>query len=285
MHPKKTNIILIGMPGSGKSTVGVILAKSLCRQFVDTDILIQNEQQRTLQAIIDSEGSTALRNIEEQVLLKVNRKNHIIATGGSAAYSHQAMIHLKKEGLTVFLHTDLEVLKSRIQNYETRGLAKRKDQTFQDLFNERSQLYNKYADITVQSSSITQDQVCEKIITQLDFQIYKPLSMRLQNEFDTVKIMVELYCRDHHKTATVTCNRCVELTEYVRKRLVDCPFKEQKATCGNCTVHCYKKDMQQRVKEVMRYSGPKMIWKHPVKAIQHLINSKKEPPKVDSGKR
>jgi len=164
----KTNIVLIGMPGSGKSTTGVILAKSLGKEYIDTDILIQNEQQRTLQEIIDSDGHMVLREIEENVLLKVNCKNHIIATGGSAAYSHLAMTHLKKEGLAVFLHANLNALKSRIHNYETRGLAKRPDQSFQDLFDERSELYNKYADITVKSSLLTQDQVCDKIIVAID---------------------------------------------------------------------------------------------------------------------
>lgn len=282
MYHKKSNIILIGMPGSGKSTVGVILAKSLGRQFIDTDILIQSEQQRTLQEIIDSEGPMALRNIEEKALLKVNRINHVIATGGSAAYSHPAMIHLKKEGLAVFLHTDLAVLKSRIHNYETRGLAKRPDQSFQDLFDERSYLYNKYADITVESSTSTQDQVCDKIIEQLDRSLFKPLSPRLQKEFETINIMTDLYCRDHHTAEDITCDKCVELIEYARKRLIDCPFQDQKTTCGKCAVHCYNKNMQERVKKVMRYSGPKMIWKHPVKAIQHLIDSKRKLPESAS---
>ncbi len=163
----KTNIVLIGMPGSGKSTTGVILAKFIGKKYIDTDILIQNEQQRTLQEIIDSDGHMALREIEENALLKVSCKNHVIATGGSAAYSHPAMTLLKKEGLAVFLHADLNALKSRIHNYETRGLAKRPDQSFQDLFDERSELYNKYADITIKSSLLTQDQVCDEIVLAL----------------------------------------------------------------------------------------------------------------------
>ncbi len=168
----KSNIVLIGMPGSGKSTTGVILAKALGKEYIDTDILIQKEQHRTLQEIIDKDGHMALRDIEENVLLRVCCKNHVIATGGSAAYSHPAMTHLKKDGLTLFLHADLNALKSRIHNYETRGLAKRPDQSFQDLFDERSELYDKYADITIKSSLLTQDQVCDEVILAIeDYQL------------------------------------------------------------------------------------------------------------------
>ncbi len=272
----KTNIILIGMPGSGKSTTGVILAKSLGKEFVDTDILIQNEQSRTLQEIIDNDGHMALREIEENVLLKVKCKNHVVATGGSAAYSHPAMTHLKREGIAVFLHADLDALKSRINNYETRGLAKRPEQSFKDLFDERSELYNKYADFTVKGSLLTQDQVCDEIIMALSRSPFLPLSSQLQKEFDTMEIMVQLYCREHHQENDMVCSECIKLIEYSRERLRKCPFHNQKVTCGKCSVHCYKKDMQQKIIEVMRYSGPKMIWKHPIIALQHLINSRKK---------
>ena len=119
---KKTNIVLIGMPGSGKSTVGVILAKSLMMSFVDTDILIQHEEKRTLQDIIDQDGHMILRAIEERVLLSCQYKKFVIATGGSAAYSNRAMKHLGITGIIIFLHASLDTLKRRIDNYETRGL-------------------------------------------------------------------------------------------------------------------------------------------------------------------
>ena len=164
----KSNIVLIGMPGSGKSTTGVILAKALGKEYIDTDIVIQKAQHRTLQEIIDKNGHMVLRDIEESVLLGVCCENHVIATGGSAAYSHPAMTHLKKEGLTVFLHANLKVLKLRIHNYETRGLAKRPDRSFQDLFDERSELYDRYADITIKSSLLTQDQVCDEVIRAIE---------------------------------------------------------------------------------------------------------------------
>lgn len=167
MKKEKSNIILIGMPGSGKSTVGVILAKMIAKRYLDTDILLQNIEKRSLQDIVDKEGHMALREVEQRVLLGIQCRNHIVATGGSAAYSESAMLHLKSIGIIVFLHADLPTLNRRIHNYETRGLAKRPDQSFQDLFDERLVLYKKYADITVQSSNLTQDQVCDAIVRQL----------------------------------------------------------------------------------------------------------------------
>ena len=163
----RTNIILVGMPGSGKSTVGVILAKRLAMDFLDTDILIQKTAERTLQQIVDLEGSMVLRILEEQALLSIDCRNHVIATGGSAVYSEAAMRHLKKNGITIFLHADLAALQSRVWNYETRGIAKRPGQSLQDLFAERMVLYEKYADITVYGSHLNHDQVCEAIFEQL----------------------------------------------------------------------------------------------------------------------
>lgn len=164
---KRKNLILIGMPGSGKSTVGVILAKTLTRPYLDTDILIQLTEKRSLQEIVDTDGYMVLREIEEQVLLGVDCENHVIATGGSAAYSHRAMEHLKKNGVVIFLDASLETLKKRIHNYETRGLAKRADQSFADLFRERFELYNRYADIVIDSNDKSQEQVGDDIHNQL----------------------------------------------------------------------------------------------------------------------
>jgi shikimate kinase len=163
----RSNIILIGMPGSGKSTVGVILAKATVKNFLDTDLLIQQVEKRTLQDIVDADGHMALRAVEERVLLGIDCRNQVIATGGSAAYSEPAMNHLKRLGITVFLHADLEALRARIHNYETRGLAKRPEQSFQDLFTERLALYQRYADITVAGSQLSQDQVCDQIVEQI----------------------------------------------------------------------------------------------------------------------
>ena len=152
------------MPGAGKSTVGVILAKLTSRSFVDTDVLIQTSQGRTLQGIVDAEGYKVLRIIEEKVLLGLDVLNCVVATGGSAVYSDGAMTHLKSDGLVVFLDVDLPTLESRIRNFRTRGLAKREDQSFAEMFHERVTLYSKYADITIECSGLTHEEVCALII-------------------------------------------------------------------------------------------------------------------------
>jgi shikimate kinase len=166
MERTSSNLVLIGMPGSGKSTVGVILAKKTSRDFVDTDLLIQASQKRKLQDIVDNDGYAALRTIEERVLLNLCVCNHVIATGGSAVYSDRAMAHLKSDGLLVFLDVDLAVLESRIPDFSTRGLAKRPDQSLPELFDERFGLYTRHADITIRCGRLTQEEVCAKIIEE-----------------------------------------------------------------------------------------------------------------------
>jgi shikimate kinase len=167
MSGAASNIVLIGMPGAGKSTIGVILAKLTARNFVDTDVLIQISQGRKLQDIVDTEGQMSLRTIEEDILLGLNVHNHVVATGGSAVYSDAAMRHLKADGIVIFLDVDLTILKERIRNFETRGLAKRPDQTFSDLFQERMALYRKHADVTIDCNGLTHEAVCARIIERL----------------------------------------------------------------------------------------------------------------------
>jgi shikimate kinase len=164
MTGQKSNIILIGMPGAGKSTIGVLLAKELSMQFVDTDLLIQQSTERSLQSIVDSEGYLKLRQIEETEILKLDIGNSVIATGGSAVYSENAIEHLRKEGILVYLKLGVEELIRRISNYETRGIAKRKDQSFSDLFRERTTLYEKYCDMTIDCEEKNHDQVVKDII-------------------------------------------------------------------------------------------------------------------------
>src|SRR5208282_519524 len=118
------NIILIGMPGAGKSTVGVILAKYLSKDFVDTDLLIQNRHRQSLQDILDLQGYLKLREFEENEILQLNVKNTVIATGRSAVYSEKAINHLKKNGKIVYLKLAKNELLKRINNFESRGIAK-----------------------------------------------------------------------------------------------------------------------------------------------------------------
>ncbi|MFA6823167.1 MAG: shikimate kinase [Geobacter sp.] len=167
MPPIFSNIVLIGMPGAGKSTIGVLLAKQTALGFVDTDLLIQSAAGRSLQAIVDREGYLALRQLEEQVLLGLSVNKHVIATGGSAVYSERAMAHLKTNGLVIYLDVDLATLSARIDNLGTRGLAKRLDQTLADLLHERTALYQRYADLTIPCTDLSHEQVCERIIAAI----------------------------------------------------------------------------------------------------------------------
>lgn len=159
----KSNITLIGMPGSGKSTVGIILAKNLSFGFIDTDVLIQINQQKSLQEILDESDYLNLRNIEEREILKINIQNHVISTGGSAVYSRDAMAHLQGISTIIFLEVDYETSRKRIHNFGNRGIAKAKDQTFLDLFHERQVLYRKYAEITVDCNTKDQEEIAEEI--------------------------------------------------------------------------------------------------------------------------
>ncbi|WPD21373.1 MAG: shikimate kinase [Candidatus Electrothrix scaldis] len=159
-----SNLILIGMPGSGKSTLGPMLAEKLSRPFLDTDQAIEDAQQRTLQEIMNSDGQAIFRRIEEEVLLSLNLHDYVIATGGSAIYSERGITHLKSNGLAVFLDADLVTLESRVNNFSTRGLVKHPEQSFAQLLDERLPLYKKHADITVQSAGLTPEQTCGEIL-------------------------------------------------------------------------------------------------------------------------
>ena len=159
----KPNLTLIGMPGAGKSTVGIILAKLLSFGFVDTDILIQTRNKKSLQQIMDESDHLNLRKIEEKEILLLKISNHVIATGGSAVYSEKAMSHLHAVSKIYFLKVDYEGILKRIRNFKTRGIARAKDQSFQELFNERQVLYEKYADATIDCSGLDQDEIAHQI--------------------------------------------------------------------------------------------------------------------------
>jgi len=161
------NLVLIGMPGSGKSTIGVILAKKTSRDFVDTDVVIQSHEHRSLQDIVDNDGYMKLREIEEKWVMSLEAENSVIATGGSVVYSDASMKHLDENGIIIFLDVQLDTLKTRITDYDQRGIARRPEQSFEDLFAERSALYNRYAHITIQSDTLGQEAACQAIIKQL----------------------------------------------------------------------------------------------------------------------
>jgi len=146
------NIVIIGMPGAGKSTMGVILAKTLGRQFIDTDIVAQETTGRLLQEIIDQEGTAAFLRTEEQTILSLHGHHAVIATGGSVVFSEKAMKHLKKEGVVVYLKISFEEMVSRLRNITTRGIVLAAGQSLHDMYTRRVPLYEKYADITVDCS-------------------------------------------------------------------------------------------------------------------------------------
>lgn len=148
----KNNIVLIGMPGSGKSTVGVLLAKIIGYNFIDSDLLIQAREGKKLYEIINEKGIDAFNRIENEVNASIETENTVIATGGSVVYGKEAMEHLKEIGTVVFLDVSLNELKKRIRNMTTRGISMRPGQTLDDLFNERKALYNKYCDIKISCS-------------------------------------------------------------------------------------------------------------------------------------
>lgn len=110
---------------------------------------------------------------------------------------------------------------------------------------------------------------------------------RMAREYKTIMLMIRMYCRDHHAPKRNLCEDCAELLEYARMRLGKCPFQGGKTTCLNCPVHCYKPAMRDKVSEVMRYSGPKMLRHHPVLAVRHLIDGRRKEPveKAKKGKK
>lgn len=148
----KDNIVLIGMPGAGKSSIGVVLAKVMGYDFVDLDLVISKREKTTLQKIIDERGLDEFLKCEEYAATKLKCKKTIVATGGSVVLSKKGMDNLKKLGTVVFFDVSLDDLKSRIRNFETRGIACKKGDTLDDVYNDRIDLYKNYADFTVDCS-------------------------------------------------------------------------------------------------------------------------------------
>jgi shikimate kinase len=161
------NIILTGMPGAGKSTVGVILAKTLGMNFIDTDIVLQENSGRMLQEIINTEGIDAFLQAEESVIVSLKGENTIIATGGSVVFSEKSMQYLKKQGIIIYLSLSYEEMARRIRNITTRGIVLAADQSLLDLYNQRLPLYEKYADRTIDCSDRDVEKIVENILHAL----------------------------------------------------------------------------------------------------------------------
>ena len=159
----KSNVVLIGMPGSGKSTCGVVAAKMLLKNFFDTDLLIQNLEGASLQNIIDGKGNDYFEAAEEKAILNLDIQGTVIATGGSVVYSEKAMAHLKSLGKIIFLNLDYDSMCARISNLTTRGVVLKKGSTLQDMFAERLPLYRKWADVTIDCSTASVEQTAQAI--------------------------------------------------------------------------------------------------------------------------
>lgn len=158
-----SNIVLIGMPGCGKSTCGVLAAKSLCMSFVDTDLLIQQSEGMTLQNIIDGKGLDYFEECEENCLFSLNLEKSVVSTGGSAVYYDSSMNHLKENGKVIYLKISFDEMMSRIKNITSRGIALSEGETLEQMFERREKLYEKYADIVIECDNSTVEQTVQQI--------------------------------------------------------------------------------------------------------------------------
>ncbi len=161
---KKNNIVLIGMPGVGKSTIGVVLAKLLGYQFVDADLVIQEKEGKLLREIIEEVGAEGFIQVENRINSQIEAEHSIIATGGSVVYGEEAMAHLKEIGTVLYLKLPYDELDRRLHDIKGRGVVLKEGQTLRDLYEERVPLYEKYADITVDEYRLNVEQTIEKIM-------------------------------------------------------------------------------------------------------------------------
>lgn len=161
------NIVLIGMPGAGKSTIGVVLAKSLLLDFCDTDLSIQKETGESLCDTITRIGIDEFIQLEEDVICKQEFTNSVVATGGSAVYGKKAMKKLKEDGVIVYLKVSPDELRNRIKNIHTRGIAMKEGTSISELYEERAPLYEKYADITIECDGKTAEECVDFIVSNI----------------------------------------------------------------------------------------------------------------------
>ena len=155
------------MPASGKSTAGVILAKVLGKKFIDTDLVIQEREKALLSEIIKDKGVAGYMKTEEEAILSVDVKNTVIATGGSAVYGEKAMEHLKENGTVVYLKVEKDELFKRLTDIKERGVVLREGETIEEMFDSRSVLYEKYADIIIEERDSTIEETIRKIQNEL----------------------------------------------------------------------------------------------------------------------
>ncbi len=167
---KGNNIILIGMPGVGKSTIGVILAKIMGYRFVDADIVIQEQEGRLLKDIIAQEGVDGFIKIEDRVNRNLNMKKAVIATGGSAVYGKNAMENYKETSTIIYLKLDYEALDDRLSDIKGRGVVLRDGQTLKDIYDERTKLYEEYADIVIDEGNLGVEKTVECLLEKLNVQ-------------------------------------------------------------------------------------------------------------------
>lgn len=161
------NIVLIGMPGAGKSTVGVLLAKRLGYHFVDSDLLLQAKAESRLQEIIRTHGLAVFRELEEKILSGLRGDRTVFATGGSAVYSAGAMQHLRSLGKIVFIDTPVDVLEARVRDMDARGVVVDPGQSYADLFRHRRPLYRQHADVVIASGQQSAEDIAGQIETQI----------------------------------------------------------------------------------------------------------------------
>jgi len=158
------NIIFIGMPASGKSTVGVVIAKRLGYDFIDTDLLIQKQENRLLKEIIADVGNEGFLAIENQVNREVEAERAVISPGGSVIYCKEAMEHFKEIGTVVYLQVSFETINRRISNAKNRGVVLKEGQTLRDLYEERTKLFEKYADYIVSEEGLSLEETIDKVL-------------------------------------------------------------------------------------------------------------------------
>ena len=162
------NIVFIGMPASGKSTVGVVVAKRLGYKFVDTDLVIQEVEKRLLKEIIAEEGNEGFLRIEDRVNAEIQEERAVISPGGSVVYCENAMRHYKETGMIVYLHTSYETINKRLHNAKNRGVVLKDGQTLKDLYEERSALFERYADLTISEEGRDLEETIEEVLRVLE---------------------------------------------------------------------------------------------------------------------